>query len=150
MGLWMHPWNPGPSWLRRWRICLQCRRPGFHPWVGKIPWRRAWQPTPVFLPGESMHRGAWRATVHGVTELNMTEHRQKHLLSNFFFWCGQFLKSWSSFLQYCFCFWFFCFFFFWSQGMWDVCSPSRDEPAPLHWKWGVLSPGPPGKLLSGF
>ena len=26
--------------------------PGFDPWVGKIPWRRAWQPTPVFLPGE--------------------------------------------------------------------------------------------------
>ena len=32
---------------------LQCGRPGFVPWVGKIPWRRAWQPTPVFLPGES-------------------------------------------------------------------------------------------------
>ena len=31
---------------------LQCRRPGFDPWVGKIPWRREWQPTPVFLPGE--------------------------------------------------------------------------------------------------
>ena len=29
---------------------LRCR---FDPWVGKIPWRRAWQPTPVFLPGES-------------------------------------------------------------------------------------------------
>ena len=28
-------------------------RPGFDPWVGKIPWRRAWQPSPVFLPGES-------------------------------------------------------------------------------------------------
>ena len=30
------------------------RRPGFNPWVGKIPWRRKWQhtPTPVFLPGE--------------------------------------------------------------------------------------------------
>ena len=27
-------------------------RPGFDPWVGKIPWRRKWQPTPVFLPGE--------------------------------------------------------------------------------------------------
>ena len=26
--------------------------PGFDPWVGKIPWRRAWQPTPEFLPGE--------------------------------------------------------------------------------------------------
>ena len=34
------------------RICLQCRRPGFDPWVGKIPWRRNWQSTPVFLPGE--------------------------------------------------------------------------------------------------
>ena len=32
---------------------LQCRRPGFDPWVGKIPWRRKWQPTPVLLPGES-------------------------------------------------------------------------------------------------
>ena len=42
-----------PWWLRWQRICLQCRRPGFDPWVGKIPWRRAWQPTPVFLPGES-------------------------------------------------------------------------------------------------
>ena len=30
----------------------QCRRPGFDPWVGKIPWKREWQPTPVFLPGE--------------------------------------------------------------------------------------------------
>ena len=32
---------------------LHCRRPGFDPWVGKIPWRRAWQPTQVFLPGET-------------------------------------------------------------------------------------------------
>ena len=31
----------------------QCRRHGFHPWVGKIPWRREWLPTLVFLPGES-------------------------------------------------------------------------------------------------
>ena len=31
---------------RRHKIC------GFDPWVGKIPWRRAWQPTPVFLPAE--------------------------------------------------------------------------------------------------
>ena len=28
-------------------------RGGFDTWVGKIPWRRAWQPTPVLLPGES-------------------------------------------------------------------------------------------------
>ena len=33
--------------------CGRHKRHGFHPWVGKIPWRRAWQPIPVFLPGES-------------------------------------------------------------------------------------------------
>ena len=37
-------------------VCLQCGRPRFDPWVGKIPWRRKWQPTPVFLPGESHGR----------------------------------------------------------------------------------------------
>ena len=35
------------------RIHNLCRRPGFNPWVGKIPWRREWQSTPVFLPGKS-------------------------------------------------------------------------------------------------
>ena len=34
---------------QRWR----CKRYLVNPWVGKIPWRRAWQPTPGFLPGES-------------------------------------------------------------------------------------------------
>ena len=33
-------------------LCLQCGKPGFDPWVGKIPWRRARKPTPVFLSGE--------------------------------------------------------------------------------------------------
>ena len=33
--------------------CRRHKRRGFNPWVRKIPWRRAWQPTPVFLPGES-------------------------------------------------------------------------------------------------
>ena len=33
--------------------CRRQKRHRFDPWVGKIPWRRAWQPTPVFLPGES-------------------------------------------------------------------------------------------------
>jgi len=47
-------------------IRVQSRRPGFNSWVRKIPWRRKWQLTPVFLPGESHGRGAWWATVHGV------------------------------------------------------------------------------------
>ena len=33
--------------------CRRRKRCGFDPWVGKIPCRRKWQPTPVFLPGES-------------------------------------------------------------------------------------------------
>ena len=42
-----------PWWLRWLSVCLQCGRPGFDPWVGKIPWRRKWQSTPVQLPGKS-------------------------------------------------------------------------------------------------
>ena len=42
------------------------KRRKFDPWVRKIPWRRAWQSTPTFLPGES--HGAWRAAVHRVTQ----------------------------------------------------------------------------------
>ena len=33
--------------------CRRCKRQEFDPWVRKIPWKRKWQPTPVFLPGES-------------------------------------------------------------------------------------------------
>ena len=55
-------------------ICLQCGRPGFDPWVRKIPWRRKWQPTPVFLPGKSH---GWRSLVGyslwGHKESDMTE-----------------------------------------------------------------------------
>ena len=42
-----------PRWLSGWRICLQRRRCEFNPSVGKISWRNAWQPIPVFLPGKS-------------------------------------------------------------------------------------------------
>ena len=34
-------------------VISTCRRSRFNPWVRKIPWRRKWQPTPVFLPRES-------------------------------------------------------------------------------------------------
>ena len=37
-----------PAWQ-----CRRRKRHGFDPWVWKIPWKRAWKPTPVFLPGES-------------------------------------------------------------------------------------------------
>ena len=51
LGIWIHlQWG---IWVLGIWIHLQCGRPGFNSWVGKIPWRSAWQPTPVFLPGES-------------------------------------------------------------------------------------------------
>ena len=45
LALWPLPLLP-------WWLCRQCGRPGFDPWVGKIPWSRKWHPTPVFLPGK--------------------------------------------------------------------------------------------------
>ena len=54
----------------------QCRRQRcrFEPWVRKIPWRRAWQPTPVFLPGESHgQRSLVGHSPHGHQESDMTE-----------------------------------------------------------------------------
>ena len=54
--------------------CLKCGKPRFDSWIGKFPWRRAWQPTPVFLPGESHGQrnlvgyGPW-----GLKELDTTE-----------------------------------------------------------------------------
>ena len=50
-------------------ICLQCRRPGYNPWVGNIPWHRKWQPTPVFLPGESHGQKTWKVIVHGIARV---------------------------------------------------------------------------------
>ena len=48
-------WAGLPWWLCCKESTSQCRACGFDPWVGKIPWRRKWQPTLVFLSGKS-HR----------------------------------------------------------------------------------------------
>jgi len=39
-------------WLRGEESACQCKGGGFNPWVRKIPWRRKWQPTPVFSPAK--------------------------------------------------------------------------------------------------
>ena len=49
-------------------------RPGFHHWVGTIPWRREWQPSPVFLPGEFHgQRSLAGYSLWGYKELDRTE-----------------------------------------------------------------------------
>ena len=60
---------------------LQCRGPGFHRWVEKIPWRREWLPTSVLLPGES-HRQSCLAgdSPQGRKELDTTEQRSTHAI----------------------------------------------------------------------
>ncbi|XDA85452.1 hypothetical protein R6Z07F_015228 [Ovis aries] len=43
-----------PWWLSGKEAACQGRRHRFDPWIGKIPWRRKWQPTPAFSPGKSL------------------------------------------------------------------------------------------------
>ena len=50
-------------------ICLQCRRLRFNPWVGKIPWKKKWQPTSVFLSGKSHGQGS-------VTDCKLWGHKE--------------------------------------------------------------------------
>ena len=57
--------KPGPLPVRKGP---QEERPGFDPWVRKIPCRRAWRPTPVFLPGASHGQRSLAATVHGIVK----------------------------------------------------------------------------------
>ena len=69
-----------PCWLRWSTIHLQCGRPGFDPQAGKIPWRRAWQPTPIFLPGEAPWTGSpvgyspWGCRVDTTEQLSTTQY----------------------------------------------------------------------------
>ena len=60
-------------------MCRAGRRCGFDPWVGKIPWRRTWQPTPVFLP-EKLHgqRSLVGYSPWGRKEPDMTEPLSRH------------------------------------------------------------------------
>ena len=58
--------EPACQWKRR-------KRCSFNQWVGKTPWRRVWQPTSLFLPGEPNDTRGWCATVHRIAESDMTE-----------------------------------------------------------------------------
>ena len=72
----------GLLWRLSGRVCLQCRslrRRSFDPWVGKIPWIRKLQLTPVFLPGESLGlRSLSGYSPKGRKELTMTEQLYRH------------------------------------------------------------------------
>ena len=52
-GVWERGFLGGPSGKEPICQCRRHKRNGLAPWIRKIPWRRAWQPTPVYFPGES-------------------------------------------------------------------------------------------------
>ena len=62
------------SWTSLVAQQVEGGQPGFDTWVGKIPWRRAWQPTLVFLPGKSHgQRSLAGYNLWGHKESDMTE-----------------------------------------------------------------------------
>ena len=70
-----------PGGARGKESSSQRLRHGFDPWVRKIPWRRRWQPTPVFLPGKS--HGSWSRVGYrprGRKELDTTERLHFHFI----------------------------------------------------------------------
>ena len=58
-------WLSGQNVCQQWKRHRRCM---FHPWMGKVPWRREWQPTQVFLLKNPMDRVTWWATVQRVAE----------------------------------------------------------------------------------
>ena len=97
-----------PTWLSGRESVCQCRIPkrrGFNPWVGKIPWSRKWQHTPIFLPGK-FHRQrslmgyspwGWRvqhdwATEHTISTFSLPLSVEKANLPTLNFLCS-FVKN---------------------------------------------------------
>ena len=76
------------------KVCLQCRWPRFNPWVRKIPWRKKWQHTPVFLPVE-FH--GWRSQVSyspwDHKELDTTEWLTFHSTCHYVIFSDMYLES---------------------------------------------------------
>ena len=73
---WLYVFTDFPGGASGKECARQCRRRKSHrfiPWVAKIPWRKEWQPTPVFLPGESHgQRSLVGYSPRGHKELDMT------------------------------------------------------------------------------
>ena len=144
--------------------CKRHKRCSFNPWVGKIPWRRAWQPTPVFLPGASHGQSSlvgyspeghkdsghdWATNTFTFMHNTQTDKLAIETMvsasitkKKFFLICLlDVFESLLSLWQYCFCLKLYFFFFFLMHGTWDLSSPTRDWTPALEGK--VLATGPP-------
>ena len=62
------------QWIKDLPVMQEMGRHGFNPWVGKIPWRKKWQLSPVFLSGESgEQRNLVGYSPRGLQDSDMTE-----------------------------------------------------------------------------
>ena len=84
-----------PRWCSGKESASQCRRRrrhGFNPWVRKIPWRRAWQSTPVFLPGKFYGQrrlagySPWGHKESRTTERLISQHTNKRARIQVYLW----------------------------------------------------------------
>ena len=64
--LWAFPGGTSGKGSDCW--CRRCKRLRFSPWGRKIPWKRKWQPMPIFLPGKFNGQEAWQAKAHRVAK----------------------------------------------------------------------------------
>ena len=67
---------PGGGVVKNLPANARHKRNRFNPWVRKIPWRRKWQPTPIFLPGKFHGQRSLAATVRGIkdSQTRLSEH----------------------------------------------------------------------------
>ena len=78
VGLYFAAWEVIKTWLSGKESASHCRRHGLNPWVRKIPWRRKWQPTLGFMPGETHgQRSLMGYSLWSCQEPDMTEHKHE-------------------------------------------------------------------------
>ena len=97
------PMSGCPRWLTGKESGSQYRRHGLDPWVRKIPWRKKWQPTPVFLPGESHGQRSlagyspWHCKGSDMTE--WVTHSQRNIVWSFSEGKFYFQREWEEMLE---------------------------------------------------
>ena len=84
--------------------CKRYKRHGFDPWARKIPWRRTWQPSSVFLPREShiqkslVGYSSWGHKESDTTELCIDQKAQPRSFSSFSNYVSSYFDEFNSFL----------------------------------------------------
>ena len=102
--------NGLPRWLSGKESACQCKRHRFNLWVGKIPWRRNWQPTPVSLPGKP--RGQRSLVGFSLVGIRKSRTLLSHWTTATVVWC---------------------LFVFWARFLWVSKSQLLGSGKPLQW-----------------